>query len=326
MNLASEKPIRHALFPLLLAICCAGAAMPQALTKSGGLVAYSVAGVLTIRSASGRTLRTFRTTPPIGTFAISPDARSIVFAPPGPAPMHNGGQLYLLSIATGKIRRLTHAPAYEKWDAYAYPDYSPRGDEVVFAIHSQLGPVPVDGDDLATDAGPFAMLDIRTGAVKILSSTLNIGGQGTAYGSSARWSPNGTRIFLNLEDDFVLVDPAGNQLQDTSKWTHSGTLAVGWLGDECVVYIGGSNWKTGQPARVLNLISHKTGSLDKLLGVPSKQVTNLVDFSPAIQVRQAPGGLIVHSASGTWSVTDPERYPDDRVLSTKNVQIPTSCR
>ena len=226
---------------LVLVLLWSGRVWSQLLPDSGDAVAYSIGGTLTIKSASGRTLHMFKTTPPVGTFAISPDARSVVFAPLGARPMHNGGQLYLLSISTGKIRRLIHAPVYNKREVYAYPDFSPSGNQVVFAIHSQLGAAPSDGDDAVTDAGPFGIIDLRSGVVKKLPSTVDIQGNGPAYGTSPRWSPDGRQIFVNLEDDFALTDSSGSHLQSTSAWTQDNTLALNWLGNGCIVYIGGKD-------------------------------------------------------------------------------------
>lgn len=314
---------------LLVALFLNNAARSQSLQKSGGAVAYSVGGVLTIKTAAGRTLHVFKTTPPVGTFAISPNGQDVVFAPLGPGTMHNGGQLYLLSISTGKIRRLTHARIYNEWEAYAYPDFSPNGNDVVFAIHSQLGPVLTDGDDAVTDAGPFAILNLRSGAVRKLSSTVNIGGYGPQYGVSPRWSPDGKRLFLNIEDDFVLTSSSGKSLQDTTNWTQDSTLALDWLGNECVVYVGGKDWKAAEnlPAKVLLLRTHKKERLDKLLGVAPARVTGLVAFSPTIQVRKSGDTLLIETDKGTWSAVDPDDYPNVRVFSTwKDAQVPAACR
>ncbi|MDE3186078.1 MAG: PD40 domain-containing protein [Acidobacteriota bacterium] len=323
--------MKNTLLLLLVAFFSVDGAWPQssALPKNG--VAYSVGGTLTIRSASGKTIRVIKTTPPIGTFAISPDTQRVVFAPLGAGPMFNGGPLYLLSVSTGKIRRLTHASVYNKREVYAYPDFSPDGSQVVVAIHSQLEAVPSDGDDAVTDAGPFAILNLRSGAVKKLPSTVNIGGYGPAYGASPRWSPGGQQIFVNLESDFALTSPSGEHLQDTSEWTSGDgdTFAVDWLGNGCVVYIGGKDWKAAeeQPAKVLHLSTHQTESLDKLLDVVPAQVTNLIAFSPTIRVRKLGDKLVVETNSGTWSIADAEQHPVVRVFSTwTDAQMPTTCR
>jgi len=296
-------------------------AQPAALPKDG--VAYSVGGTLTIKSASGETVRVIKTTPPIGSFAISPDGKSVVFAPLGPE--HNGGPLYLLSLATGEAKRLIHVPVYTKREVYADPDFSPDGDEVIFAIHAQ------PRGDAVMSAGPFAILNLRTGIVRELPSTINIDGYGAAYGASPRWSPGGGKLFLNLESDFALTTPSGEHLQDTSDWTagEGDTFAVDWLGSGCILYIGGKDWKSAeeQPAKVLQLSTHQTESLDKVLGLAPAQVTNLIAFSPAIRVRKVGGNLVVETNSGSWSVADADEHPNVRVFSTwTDAQVPAICR
>lgn len=318
--------MKQLLLLLLLVFFANSAARSESVRDSGGAVAYSVGGILTIKSASGKTLHVFKTTPPVGTFAISPDGQSIVFAPPGPGPMHNGGQLYLLSIATGKVHRLTRTPVYDKREVYSYPDFSPSGKQVVFAVHVQTG---TNGDDAVMSAGPFAVLNLRSGVVKKLSSTENIEGYGPVYGTRPRWSPDGKKIFLNIEDDFALTNPSGKGLQDTSQWTQDSTLALDWLGDECVVYVGGKDWKAAeeQPAKVLLLGTHKTELLNKLLDVAPAQVTNLVAFSPTIRVRKVGDKLVIETNDGTWSAVDPDPHPNVRVLSTwTDAQVPATCR
>lgn len=320
------------IFPLLLLLVLPSwPAFSQSAARSEGVVGYSIGGVLTIKSADGKTLHVFKTNPPVGTFALSPNGQSVVFAPLGPKPNHNGGPLYLLSIPSGKTRRLTHGRIYSKWEAYSDPDFSPDGKEVVFAIHSQLGPVPTDGDDAVMDAGPFAVLDLRTGVVKKLPSTLHIGGEGPAYGGSPHWSPNGKKILLNLGFFFALTGPSGDHLQDTSDWASANevTYAVNWLGNACIVYIGGKDWKTAeeQPAKVLNLLTHKTEPLDKLFDVNPDQVTNLVAFSPSISVRELADYLIVQTGNGSWSLPNAGKYSDVRVLpASADPQIPSACR
>ncbi|HVB58032.1 MAG TPA: hypothetical protein VNE63_16605 [Candidatus Acidoferrales bacterium] len=321
--------MKRILLLLLVGLFLNSAARSESLRNSGGAVAYSVEGILTIKSASGRTLHVFKTTPPVGTFAISPDGQSIVFALLGPGPMHNGGQLYLLSIATGKVHRLTHTPVYNKWEVYAYPDFSPSGDQVVFAIHSQLGAVPSDGDDAVMDAGPFAVLNLRSGVVKKLSSTENIDGNGPGYGTSPRWSPDGKKLFLNIEDDFFLTNSSGKPLQDISNWTQGSLFALDWLGNECIVSVGGNDWEAAEkePAKVLLLDMHKTEPLAKLLGVAPAQVTGLIALSPTIRVRKIGDKLIIETHNGTWSVVDPDHYPNVRILSTwTEAQVPSVCR
>jgi len=310
---------------LVLVLIWSGSACTQPLPDSRGAVAYSIGGTLTIKSASGRTLQTFKTTPPIGTFTISPDGQNVIFTPLGRDSMQNGGPLYLLSVSTGKVTRLIHANVYDEHEVYAYPDFSPSGDQLVFAIHVQQ---QGDANDLVMSAGPFAVLDLRSGMIMKLSSVIDKK-YGQQYGTSPRWSPNGKQIFLNIEDDFALIDSSGNHLQDTSGWTLDNTLALNWLGNACIVYIAGENWKDAEehPAKVLNLKTHQTESLDKVLAVAQQEVTNLIAISPTMRIRKAGDRLIVQIKGGSWSIQDAELHPNIRILSAgMDVHIPEFCR
>jgi hypothetical protein len=318
--------MKRILLLLVVGLFLNSAARSESLRNSGGAIAYSVEGILTIKSASGRTLHVFKTTPPVGTFAISPDRQSIVFAPLGPGPMHNGGQLYLLSIATGKVHRLTHTQVYDKREVYSYPDFSPDGHEVVFAVHVEIGG---NGDDTVMSAGPFAILNLRSGLVREISSTEDVEGNGPGYGSSPRWSPNGKKLSLNIEDDVFLTNSSGKPLQDASSWMQGSPFALDWLGNECIVSVGGYDWETEEkePAKVLLLDTHKTKPLAKLVGLAPAQVTGLVAFSPTIRVRKVGDKLIIETHNGTWSVVDPDHYPNVRIFSTwTDAQVPTACQ
>lgn len=312
---------------LLVTLVLGGRAWSQssALPKDG--VAYSLHGALFIKDASGKTVRVIKTTTPIGSFAISPDRKITVFAPPGPE--QNGGPLYLLSFSTGRIKRLTHTTVYDKREVYAYPDFSPDGRWVVFAIHAQPR-----GDAVIT-SGPYGLIDLKTEFMRVLPSTGNIdNGYGPAYGSPPRWSPNGQRIFVNLEGDLGLTSPSGKHLLNISMSTHWITppmdvFAVDWLGNSCVTFIGGKPWKKAQEqsAWVLNLRTHRTERLDKLLGVAPVRVTNLLAFSPTIMVRKVGNKLVVETQSGTWNIEDADPYPNVRVFSAwTQAQVPTTCR
>lgn len=318
--------MKRILLLLLLVLFSNSAARSQSLQNSGGAVAYSVGGVLTIKSASGKTLHVFKPTPPVGTFAISPNGRNIVYAPLGPAPMHNGGQLYLLSISTGKVRRLTHTTVYDKREVYAYPDFSPDGREVAFAIHVQM---PGDGNDAVMSAGPIAVLDLRSGTVRKIPSTEDVGGYGPDYGWWPLWSPDGEKLLLNIGDDVFLTNRSGKPLENITNWMQDSVLALNWLGNGCVIYIGGKDWKAAeeQPAKVLLLSTHKTEYLNKLLGVAPSEVTHLVAFSPTIQVQKIGDKLVIETRNGTWSAFDPDQHPNVRIFSTwKDAQVPAACR
>lgn len=299
-------------------------------------VAYTSHGALIIKDAMGKTTRVIRTAIPIGSFSISPDRRSVVFAPPGQkCSAHRlgrqGGALYLLTLATGQTRRLipTQTHIYDKRDVYADPDYSPNGSQIVFVIHRESC-----GDAVMT-SGPYAVLDLRTAGVRVIASTLDPSGTGygPAYGFNPRWSPNGQWILANFEDAFDLTTPSSKHLLgiSTSKgWiptplSASGTAGVGWLGNGCVVFVA---TKGGQEsAYVLNLSTHRTEPLAKLLGIPSGRTTDLVAFSPTIWVQRLGNELEAESPSGSWEISNVDQNTYVQVISPlAGKRAPLTCR
>lgn len=302
----------------------------QSSTVNAPAVAYESNGALFIATSSGHVLKTLKTVPRVGTFAISEGAQKIVFAPFGKKPDSYGGQLYLLVPPKSAATQLTHGPYYNKSagssEVYSNPDFSPDGKRVVFSVHSQ------STGDVVEASGPFATIDLRSGKVMLLTSTLHVPGEvwGTAYADSAYWSPDGSRILLNFEDGFALTDPSGKLFEDFSAlmtgddWTSS----IGWLGSQCIVYVGGKDYPDSQkqPARFLNLKTRQSGALEELLGLRKDQVTGLVGVSGTILIRRQKGELLVESGGDRWSIPNADGHTQVRILSSVTSETPEPCR
>ena len=299
--------------------------------KSGNApaLAYESKGVVHIVTATGHELRTMRTTSRIGSFAISPDAETIVFTPRPDGSDLYGGNLFLLQD-TSKPELLTQGPYYNKSrspaEVYSDPDYAPDGNRVVFSIHSQ------PRGDLVEASGPFAILEMKTRKVRVLQDTLHVPGEagGVGFANSAFWSPDRQKILLNFEDGSALTDPGGQSLQDLSPlmkgedWTSS----LGWLGPKCVVYVTGKDYVDAgkQPARFLNVQTHETGSLDRLLGLTPQEVTNLVAISGSIRVRRQGAAVLVESRAAHWTIPDVDTRIRVQILPRPSSETPQSCR
>jgi hypothetical protein len=295
---------------------------PEVIPPTG--VAYSANGHLVVLTASGAVARVVNAKVPISSFAIAPDRRSVIYAPAGP--QDAGGPLYELSLITGQARMLIRTQIYDKREVYADPDFSPDGSRIVFAIHAQP-----TGDGV-TMAGPFAIFDTERQATRVLRSTMSFGGYGPTYGSGPRWSPGGNRIFLNLVGDFAITNRSGEHLQMPDQWTHvpiENMFAIGWWGNNCIVYKGGDTWAIAEtrPAKLLLIKSLRSRRLTTLLHADPADVTHLVAFSPAIWVQKVGRTLVVHSHGRTWSVFTGTRYPYVRIFGGQSEQdVPRECK
>lgn len=315
---------------LTLLIFGSVASLAQSPTSNSPAVAYQSRGALSIATSSGHILKTLKTAPAIGTFAISRDAQQIVFAPVGKKPDSYGGQLYLLAPPKTAATRLTHGPYYNKsvgsTEVYSNPDFSPDGKQVVFSIHSQ------STGDVVEAAGPFATIDLKSGEVTLLKVTLHVPGEawGTAYAANAYWSPDGSRLLLNFEDGFVLTDRSGKLFENLSSFTTSDdwTSSVGWLGSQCVVYVGGKDYPDSRKhsARILNLKTRKTLPLGSVLDLNEQQVTDLVAISGTFRVRRQKNELLVESGSDHWSIPNEDGHAQIRIFPRELSETPDSCR
>jgi hypothetical protein len=224
----------------------------------------------------------------------------------------------LLSLDTGKSELITKGFSYRPREVYSDPEFSPDGNEVLFAIHSS------SSGDAVMAAGPFAILSLPSGAVRMLPSTVNIRGYGAAYGGSSRWSPNGREIFVDL-------DSTGKTLTDTSSWIPDADMsfAVDWMGNTCIVYIGGKDWNDAeqQPARVLSLMDHRTQLLATLRGAAPEQFANVVAVSPSIAVLKKRQEFIVQTTGGTWAIPDVNPRSALRLVpEAASASVPEKCR
>jgi hypothetical protein len=324
----SSAPSFPTLFLVLFTFALFSGHLQERLESSPSM-AYESHGVLYLVTASGQTLQTVKATPNIGSFAISPDAKNVLFTPLQKNPALYGGRLYLMHISGTAPELLTRGPYYNKSshppEVYSGPDFSPDGTRAVFSIHSQ------PNGDLVEASGPFATLDIKTHKVTLLPSTLHVPGEawGTGFASSAYWSLDGKRILLNFEDGFSLTDSEGSHLEDLSPlvkgdWASS----LGWLGSQCIVYISGKDYVDAQkrPAQFLNLKTRESAALASLLDLNPQQVTGLVTISGAIRVRKTGSDLWVEYGARRWSIPNADGRTQVRILPRPDSETPESCR
>jgi hypothetical protein len=291
------------------------------------VIAYSKAGVLYFTSSTGRVVMTIRGKMPIGQFAVSPDTSTVVFTPPLP-PRTNGGRLYRLDVATGKVRRLTHGHIYDKHEVYADPDISPDDSRVVFAIHAK----PI-GDSFDA-AGPVAVMNLSSGRTEVLQSTRTWDGLTPVFVDHPRWSPDsktdGSRILMNVQNEVAIVNTDGTRKQELGSLTtvdsndERATLALGWLGSACVAYVYYDDQEAGAlnraPLYILNLTTREKNRAENLLGIP---MTGVREFSWPFYTQVDGNSTTVTGPSGSWTVKDANVAIIPRVAP---AAIPASCR
>lgn len=290
-------------------------------------VAYSKGGVFYLATADGRTLTSFRTDPPIGNFAISPDGATVVYTPFAREAI--GGDLYLLRVSNRKTEHLSRGPYHytsvRQPEGYSDPSFSPDGKSIVFAIHARRS-----GDAVET-AGPFARMSVNTGEVTVLKATLNVNGYGVAAANDPHWSPDGKQILLNFEASPALVDAAGEKLQDLSArmsggdWQHG----LGWIGSSCVVYVAGTDISDASkmPAQVLNLRTGRVASLNQLMATAPETVARLVNIFWPVRVRSEGRDILVEGAKAQWRISNALPSTFVKALSGTGVgEVPEFCR
>ncbi len=284
--------------------------MPIGAISAQGLasIAYSDGGILHLLSSSGEQLKSVTTSRPIRDFGVSPDAGKVAFSA---APLSSyGGQLYLLTVSSGEIRALGRVPGVAK-PIFSDPEFSPDGEQMAFAVHGSRN------GDLVEASGPIAVANLKTGAIFVLRATQNIDGNGSAFANEPHWSPDSRWLVFSFETGAAIVDSKGEHLRDlTSLLEHGGSEvwshALGWVGPGCVAYIAGATAADAakKPIKIIRIKDGRSVPREALIaGAP---VTNLVAFSPEIQVFRTPTGFETLAKSKIW------RLP---VASTRGVVV-----
>ncbi len=272
---------------------------------------------------------------PIREFAVSPDVQRVVFVSFRDSTAY-GGHLYLLTVATGKVERLTHGyyldglPEPGNPEVYADPDLSPDGRRMVFAIHGQAN------GDVVEASGPLAMLDLSTRRVRILKATMNVDVGGVAFANNPHWSPDGNRILVNFENGAAVTEVTGTTLKNLDGMIPEGEgdlrFALGWVGRGCVLYMVGNTWDKARqgPKRVLNLRTRKTEAADRV--IPPQMQGGLVVFSPGMVVRTDGNQHVVVEGTRNqfkpWIIPGDEKTTTVRILSSPDEDkwLPESCK
>jgi len=271
----------------------------QAWCQANPALAYSEDGILYLMSRTGEATRRIQASQSIHDFALSPDAKSVAF---NSAKWGDyGGPLYLLTVASGSVIRLTPPPAH-KSEVYGDPEFSPDGTQLAIAVHAQAH------GDIVEGSGPVAIISLATRQMSVVRATADMGGGWPAFSNQPHWSPDATRLLVNFEVFPAVVPVHAGKLRLLDSLMGGGGAvwaeALAWLGSRCVVYADGKdpNQTDRNPARVLNLVTGATKPASKVLGVPDADVTDIIAFSSDLWVRRDRSKLVVESGHALWKL------------------------
>ncbi len=222
----------------------------------------------------------------VGAVAFSPASGRLVIQTKG----EWGGKLYLVDPKTGNLHGLLPQPIYfkkltakdkevpasererinrEEHEVYADPEFDPTGNLLVFAVHDS-GPGAWDAVEAA---GPLAVLDLQSSAVRVLDATLLKKEQGPFYSNDPHWSPDGKRILLSFEAGAAIVDAKGLNITDLDGWFDqpegAQSYADCWLDNRTIVYgvyVSAPGDKPDHFA-ALDLETHHSGQIAEVLGL-----------------------------------------------------------
>jgi hypothetical protein len=313
--------------------CCVG----QTLGAPGArpAVAYTVDGVLHLATETGQVVQRIEPEVPIGDFAISPDLRTVVFAPPHPGEV--GGPLLILDVASGNIEPMMPDPYFNDASVsdiaayYSDPEFSPDGTQVVFAAHAAA-----EGSEVQT-SGPLAVLDLESRQVSILRSTVGANGLPLGQMGAAHWSPDGKQILGNIEGHVFVADVAGSRLDEliipegelSQSADSYGRYAIGWLGSACVLYQTGEEPER-DPARILRMSTRATLLAAAMLGLPEDSLRGLRGLAGRLRLFADPAGYRVEGPGGNWVIRgDSGEDTFVRLLPQRDAgadSIPADCR
>jgi hypothetical protein len=318
----------------LILATSAAACMAQARGTAAArpAVAYSTDGLLYLATETGQVVQTIEAELPIGDFAISPDLKMVVFAPPHPGKI--GAPLFILDVASGAIEAMDPDPYFnddsvsELAEFYSDPEFSPDGTQVVFATHA-FG----EGSEVQM-SGPLAVLDLAMHKVNILRSTVGANGLPLGLIREPHWSPDGKQILGNIEGHVFVTDAGGQVLSEVfipaSELGQSadsyGVYAIGWLGPGCVLYQAGEAPQR-DPARVLRMSTQGTSPAATMLRLPEESLFGLRGLSGRLRLIADPEGFRAESPAGNWTIRGDAETTFARLLPQRDAGlVPPDCR
>ncbi len=219
-------------------------------------------------------------------FTISPDGKSVVFSA-RPVGSEEPLQLYRVDLGSAAPIKLTSGGSSDALD----PSFTPDGEFIVFRTETTFwkmkkngtgAKVRLPGSGLGTDLHPqvssksrltFVTIDAGKGVPVIWAVGLD-GSDLTQYreGSSPVWSPDGSKIAFEYDDDIYLINADGTELIPLTATPGIGEYKPCFSPDGKSIAFASNEDSQGRPSPDLNIWTMSTD------GTNRKQVTELVSW------------------------------------------------
>ncbi len=222
-----------------------------------------------------------------------------------------GGDLFLWTTADKTWRRITHGPyVYKRLEkghreVYDGPAFDPSGTKIAFAIHTES---LYDDNDVVDAAGPLALMDLKTRLITVIRSTLEDPQKDPNgppwYTNSPQWSANGSRLLVNFDSGFGMVDLATGRLKafDLQIDGVATSYAVNWLSTDELLFVSYPEDKA------MPTVLHSFRLSDGVVSIAPERFKqlhgNLLAFNTAVSVVEVSGEREVRGSS-VWKLPEP---------------------
>jgi hypothetical protein len=222
-----------------------------------------------------------------------------------------GGDLFLWTAGAKIWKQITRGPYVYKQlekehrEVYDRPAFSRSGTTIAFAIHwESLG----DDNDVVDAAGPLALMDLKSGRIKIIKSTLGDPQKDPSgppwFANSPRWSADGKQVLINFEAGFGVIDLASGHLKIFDPQTSGAatSCAVNWLTTEKVLFT--SFPEDEAKPTVLNSLTLSDGAVSDAPERFKQLNGKLLEFNTVLSVVEVSDEFEVHGLS-VWKLPKP---------------------
>jgi len=278
-------------------------------------IAYLDGPRVVVADGSGHAIRTVKVSfnKPISGLAINATGTHIVAVLQTFGRGEFGGDFYLWSLRSKRWKRITFGPYVFKEkeeghrEVYDRPAFSPSGKSVGFLIRTES---LYDDNDCVMASGPVALMNLSTGKIRVLRTTMQIDQTLRATQDppfcteSVAWSSDSRTLLECFEDAFGTVDleTLKFHLWDPSVGDGLMSYSVNWLDGAHILF---ASRRSFEEKASLHRLSLKDGTVSEPPQRFGALTGELMDFNRDVYViRDEDGGREVHG-SIVWKLPKP---------------------